>query len=267
MKLLPKTIHVDAAVGSRELAPLISGSRHRLKTKVEHLHSADFGFLTHETFMGPEVNPDRQPWRIGIERKTLSDLCGSLLKNRLGGHQIPNMLLDYDLIWIVVEGTWRASDDDMIEVLVGGNRPDDKWGGKWMPARTALTYSALSKWMIRYDVMGRGRIYRWRTSSMTETADYIASLYHWCNKEWAKHKAEAIEKLPPPDKALLWRPNDCERNLVSLDGVGLVNAKRATDYFGSIWEAINGSVQDWERAGLPGAHAARIHKIIRRRFK
>ena len=250
--MIPGVIHVDSRVGSRELAPILQ-KRYRLRVKLTVLDSADVAFLTDESFLNGQG-----PMTIGIERKTLGDLAGSLLKNRLGAHQIPKMLAQYDLCWLLVEGLWRPSADDMIETFIGG---------QWVGSRVSLTYSQLSGWLVRYDVMGGGKIRRWRTSNHGETAAFIASLARWCWKPWNKHQVQQIDKMQMPEKALFWRPLQIHRTAASLPEIGIKLAKKVARHFDSILEMMNASEQEWRRAGLGKKDAETVCAAIRRKYR
>lgn len=250
----PGVIYVDGNVGSGEYIDDLR--KHAVKATIGRLHSADFAFRCGHTRPSPFCAGDNG-CTIGIERKTLSDCCGSLLKNRMG-KQIPDLLTDYTLSWIVVEGVFRPGNDDAIEIPMGG---------KWTASRVGLTYSQLSSWLVRYDVMGAGRLKRWRTSSPRETMAFIASLYRWWQKEWDKHSAEAVAKMPQPMKALLFKPNQMERIAVGFDTIGFKHMRKVCNHFRSIQEFINASEAELRKAGLRKADAAYVYVAIRRLYR
>lgn len=255
----PGIIYVDSRVGSKELADLLR--RHRVTVELATLHSADFAFSCGHTKTNPFCEGDRG-CKIGVERKTLGDLCSSLLKGRLA-QQIPNLLDDYTMSWIVVEGTWRPGQDDSIEV--------PRRGG-WVQARgVTLTYSQLSSWLVRYDVFGGGRLCRWRTGGDGETAAFVVSLYRWWQKEWDRHQTgngtATMEKMQAPQRALMWRPTNLHKVALSLPEIGLKGAKKVGRYFGSIEEMIGASEEEWRKAGLGKVDSHTVYEAIRRRYR
>lgn len=244
-------IYLDSRVGSRELAPLLSRN-HGIRTSLCTLDSGDIAFLTADGFL---ERP--KPSFIGIERKTLSDLVGSLLRNRIS-KQVTGMLEDFDLAWILVEGIFRAGADDVIEVPRSGG---------WIPSRSTLTYSQLNGWLVRYDVMGGGKIRRWRTSSLTESAAWIASTYRWCQKPWKKHQAITIEKMAGPEKALLFRASELERHLASIPKLGTKKARMVSRRFREKTprQVANASEDEWVETGIGKKTAAAVYTWYRTR--
>lgn len=260
-KLRPGILYIDTAVGSKEFESLLH-QRHGVKVAVVPLRystggSADFAFLTASNFMGLT-----EPSRIAIERKTLSDMQGSLLRNRFA-KQVCGMLTDYQLAWLVVEGLWRNGDDDAIETprYIDGKL-------RWVQDQhSSLTYSQLSSWLTRYDVAGGGRIHRWRTSTRHETAAWIASTFRWCNKDWKKHQLFTIEKMQPAQKALLFKPKEEDRVAAAFDRIGTKKMRMVVRHFESIIEMINASEDEWVATGIGKAAAAHMWTAIRRKYQ
>lgn len=255
-KMEPGIIYIDTSVGSREFEDLFR-KRHGLKTALVKLDSADFAFTCQHTRANPFCNGD-MGCRIGIERKTLGDMVGSLLKNRLGGRQIPLMLDQYNACcWVVIEGLWRPGARDEIEIPIGG---------QWRGSRYGLTYTQLESWMTRYDVLGKGRLLRWRTATNIETAAFVASKFGWWRKEWHKHSFNQIDKLPPPTKALLFKPNPKEKNFASLDKIGIKKMKKVAAHFPSMWQLYNASTEELMAAGLGKKDAKDVWRAIRTEY-
>lgn len=230
--------------------------RHGVRTSVESFRAGDFAFGCGHTRKNPFCEGDRG-CRIGIERKTISDLVGSLIKNRLS-KQIPDMLDDYHFSYVVVEGLWRPTADDQIEIYRHG---------QWRPAPWRITYSALASWLVRYDICGRGRLHRWRTSSPIETAAFVTSVFRWFQKDWHKHQLQTVDKMPPPVKAIMRRWLQIEKTAASLPEVGVVNCKKVGRHFRSIYEMMNASVDDWRAAGLGKKDAMTVYTAIRREYR
>lgn len=251
----PGPVYVDVSVGSGEFLERLR--RHAIRAVHGRLRSGDFAFRCGHVQEPSPFCDGNSGCTLGIERKTLSDCCGSLLKGRLN-KQVPDMLTDYTMSWIVVEGIWRPGNDDAIEIPKHGR------SGEWEAARVGVTYSQLSSWLVRYDVMGSGRLHRWRTSSPGETMAFIASVYRWWQKEWSKHKAEAVQKMPAPMKALLWKPNEKERIFAGFNTIGVVNMRTIARKFPSILDFMLASQDEMVAAGMRKADAAVVWTTIRR---
>lgn len=269
--LEPGVLYVDTSTGSRMFAEIFR-ERHKLKVALVSLKAGDFAFTCGHKDPNPFCEGDNG-CAIAVERKTLSDLDSSLVKNRLGGKQIPDMLSDYTMAWVVVEGVWRSGLDDAIEMLFtpGKEQPLDapakKLFGLWYQSRGTLTYSQINSWMIRYDVCSRGQLARWRTMTPADTAAFVVACRSWWQKDWKKHHLNAIDKMPPPIKAMLWKPTQLQRTAASLEHIGVVNSKKIGKHFGSILEMVNASEDEWRAAGLGKADAAKVWTAIRRKYR
>lgn len=251
--MIEGVLYVDSRVGSRELAPLLQKRGH--KVVVEQMPSADVAFLTAPGYFG---RSDDRRCRIGVERKTVSDMAGSLLSSRFFEIQVPDMLDYYHSAWLVVEGLWRPGENDAIEVPMGGS---------WRPASFGLTYSQLSSWLVTYDHAGNGQLKRWRTSSMTETAVFISNLFRWHQKKWKDHKSYKTVERRNPAFAGLTRPTDLMVAARALRRVGNERCRQAASFFESIHDMINAEVDDWRRAGLGKKDAEAVYAAIRRQYR
>lgn len=177
-KLEPsRRVRVDDRVGSHLLAlPL---QNHGISTRLRRL---DYGDVCFEGWRKGKVV------RIGIERKTVEDLIGSMLSKRLIDRQLPGMAGAYDVRYLIVEGVWRPSESGGIEIL----RCRGSWCG-WRPARTSLTYAQLNRFLIT--MANFGGVAVWRSSGLDETVAMIADLFAWWQKK--KHKAHLGFHTPP----------------------------------------------------------------------
>lgn len=261
----PGCLYIDAAVGSREFEPLLS--KLGVTCKIAPRLPADFAWIGRGK-RGAE-------WHIGVERKTLSDLGGSLTRNRLFGTQLPRMIEHYERIMLVVEGEFRPAPDDAIEVI--GWIPEKRKYG-WKMSRVPLTWSALQKWLMSYDesvaaypapnderAIGTGT--RWRTRTDMETARFLAAHFQWWQKPYEKHAGHiAIEhdgRMPNMIHAMIRRPNRVQKMAFGLDRVGAKTALRVGRHFRSIHRMTNASIEEWRRAGLGKKDAQFVFDFIR----
>lgn len=252
----PGVIYIDSRVGSRELAPIFQ-RRHGAKTSLTTLESADIAWSCNHTVNNPFCAGDRG-CRIGVERKTLSDLIGSLLKSRLDGRQIPMMLKGYTMSYVLVEGVWRAGDDDSIEVYARNG---------WEKSRHPLTYSQLEGWLTRYEVGAYGRIQIRQTSTMTASAAFCRAKAAWWWKDWDKHHFGAVTKMEAPVRALMFTANEYQKVLAALEGVGLVKMKVLYRAFNSIMSVMMATPKELQRAGLNKKLSHDLFQMIRREWQ
>lgn len=265
-KLEPGIIYLDSRVGSKELAPLLQ-KRHGLKTSLITLNSADVAFRCGHAEPSPYCAGDFG-CVIGVERKTLSDLIGSLLKNRLGGKQIPDMLREYTKSVVVIEGEWRAGDEGQIEQVVWRQRKENGIELlKWAAVRGPLTYHQLQAWLTRYMVQGNGKLSMAKTGGMIDTAAWVSSTYGWWRKEWKKHSVGVADKMPVPEKALLRRLNEKEKMIASVPGIGIKGMNTIARRFPAYIDMVLASPRQLQEAGLRKAVSYQVWKVIRREFR
>src|SRR2546426_10716375 len=100
-------ILVDDRTGSKALYPFLpSGS-----AEICRLNSADYAFVG---------NGNGKPTLVGIERKGLNDALQCIQTGRFAGTQLPGLLHDYDVVYLIVEGAWRPGKEGTLERLARG---------------------------------------------------------------------------------------------------------------------------------------------------
>lgn len=85
---------------------------------------------------------------VGIEYKSVMDFLSSMATGRLTGTdgQLDRMLREYDVVWLLIRGTYRAGPGNRLEVLRGGRFRTHRIGGRDVPygyVESALTAMAL----------------------------------------------------------------------------------------------------------------------------
>jgi len=160
---------VDSRVGSKELAPKITGA------SLGQLEFADVAF------MGMIGN---RPVQIGIELKKLPDLISCIRNGRFAGHQLPGMRRDYDFIYLIVQGIHKRGGDGLLETPRRGGWRAYAHGGP-------MSWAALQSWYTTMEAKGLVRIRFTRNQS--ETIRVIRSLYTWWTlKKWEDHRAHMV---------------------------------------------------------------------------
>ena len=231
--------------------------RWKLRTKLTTLDAADFAF---------RGNGPKGEVQVGVERKTIGDLVGSMMSARLGAIQLPKLLQDYDHVWLVVEGWWRPGLDDQIEVNVIRNQRDyASTYLKWMPSRFSLTYSQLDRYLCSLEVMGTVHVRR--TADPLETCAFLADAYHWWQKAWKQHHShDVVQKMAVPAKVLTRKLTQLRKTAASLPTLGAEQSRLAEAYFGSIVEMVCADENQWRRAGLGMADARKIVRAVRETY-
>ena len=163
-------ILVDDRTGSAELEPLIQTT-----TAVVRLEYADFSWVG----WGPTG-----PAIIGVERKTIMDLISSMISGRLSGHQMVGLMADYDWVYLLVEGQWKADTAGGLQNLTTWNR--------WVKVKIGkreFKMADIYNFLNTLTVMCGAVIVR--TSTPQETALWLDGTYRWWQKGWEEHKSHS----------------------------------------------------------------------------
>lgn len=227
-------IKVDDRIGSKEFVRLLR--RAGAKVTLRRLKFADFSFWGN----GPTGRV-----RVGIERKTISEITGAIGDNRFTGHQLPGLLKRYDYVFVVIEG------DPYIDAktgLLGG-------GGIAFGPRRAHLYNTVMK--FRLTLMLKGSIRDIPTKNKTETTFFIRALYDWFSEPWSKHKSVYQVEETRPDRALLDRRTMKRKVANQLTGLAWTRTLKADAYFPSIVAMVTGD-PDFE-PGRYQLETARAH--------
>lgn len=234
-------IYIDDRVGSKDLLPLFPKNSSTL-TRLEY---GDIAFL------GRGV--DDLPVSIGIERKRINDMLTSMTSGRLSGHQIPGLMACYDVVYLVVEGLWRANPQDGIL---------EKPGAKgWYPVRLgSRQFMAKELWGFLNTLQVMTGVYVWKTGSAKATAQYLTSVFYWWNSKpldaHKSHTAPHIRCAPLSTK----RPPLVQRVAAELPGIGFGKSKSIAKRFGSLIELVTATESDWR--GIEGVGETLTKRIM-----
>jgi len=241
-------IFVDSRTGSKELKPYF--------TVDNLLVSLDYGDVTF-TGNGPEGEVT-----IGIERKRIGDLLGSIESGRLSGHQLPGLLETYDVVYLFVEGITKAdkTDDSLWVSTTGGAtfKKASHGNRKW-------TAGAVDHYLTTLET--RLGVHLRHTVSPKHTAKRIEYLYEYWQKPWERHNSHlALHKgkdfrikedkkvVFMPD-SMLEKPSLVRKISAELPGVGV---RRSMDVHKAFtlptdgkdeWRAVDrmwrASIEEW----------------------
>ena len=186
------------------------------------------------------------PLLIGVEVKSIFDLISSINTGRLQGTQIPGMLRDYDVSWLLHYGRYRVCPvTGALQIL----RKNNSWVSHKIGER-AVPYGYLEKWLLTANALG---IHIKRVITEAEAAAWIGCLDRWWSKPWEKHRgmhsfdnSGDLGLLPTMDPATKLRA----KVAAQLPGVGFKRAIDVAKHFGSVSAMIGASIKDWEE--IPG---------------
>jgi len=208
--------------------------------KIGRLEFADAAFLG---------NGEEGPILVGIERKTLRDLVGSMESGRLSGHQLPGLLASYGVVYLVVEGIGRDH-QGMFQELVGC-----KWKDLGLPTKSINNYLNTLTVVAGVHVI--------RTTYPTSTAEMILHLYEWWLKDWDSHRGHLGFCDPVHRKIFLVKPGLLRRIAKELPGVGWEKSGEVEKHFSSVAEMILAAPHVWQEVpGIGKKMAKNIYEVI-----
>lgn len=248
-------IGLDPRAGSGDLAPLLE---HRVSLQVQQREYGDAWF---------EGQGPRGPVKIGVEIKKIQDAATCMVDQRFAGHQLPGLLGDYNVVYLVLEGTYRCGGDGslLIERIV-------KWpgGSKTIssPAKGGgIDFSRFERWLTSIEEKAAVRLRH--TSGRLETAQLLIDLAAWWAKPWASHSA--LQAFDPqlhlrPDRVLLVKPGFVARVIKEFPGIGWDKHKGVLRRFPTVLAAVEAPIPEWESIpGIGKTLAARIFGALRRK--
>lgn len=215
---------IDDRKGSAEFSRILS--RMGLPIRVRRLDCADFAFRGH----GPNG-----PVRIGIERKTVSEMVGTTSRKRFVSGQLPKMLVQYPAhAWLIVEGYCTVDRHDGL--LTAG-----KWEAGFGPDRCMFDHYVKRT----VTLIQKARLLVLPTHNRNETAWTVFALYGWYQKDWASHKSAFAVEEQHPDTAIFDERTLRRQTFAQWPGIGWTRSRYVARYFPSIQAAVMASMTEW----------------------
>lgn len=240
-------LRVDPRTGSGEmLKPL---KRRGVPAVSEQLPAADFAFVG--------LGKGGREVRVGIERKKLSDVLQCIQDGRFAGHQLPLLLANYDVVWLVVEGSWRGDPKTGLLQIPGGKAGWQDWsrGG-------VRLLSALNNWLR--DMTHKAGVLYWRSWNDDETADFIVGEYNWwcLSKGWEGHKAHLALHKAIDENIWEGQLGKVGRVAAAIDGIGSGKARKLQRHFPSPRKLVNAPISELRKAGLGAADVVKVQQFL-----
>jgi len=85
---------------------------------------------------------------IGIEIKTVKDALSCVVSGRFAGHQLPGLVKEYDVVYFIIEGLWKADKEGLLEVPYGKRWRVVKLGSRYFMWRD------FELWLTSMESMG-----------------------------------------------------------------------------------------------------------------
>lgn len=239
-------IYIDEREGSKRLInhePLRGATLCRLD-------SADVAF--------PGNGPGGETYMVGIEVKSIYDLISSMNTGRLQATQVPAMLEQYQVRWLLYYGIYQPGSKGQLMLRQGKSWKSYKIGSRIVP------YGYIESFL--FDLTEIGINVR-HVGSESEAAHWIACLYRWWSKPWDAHKGMRVfdrsggpTLMPNVPREVMMRAQVAR----GLPGLGFERALAAAEYFGSIEEMINATAKQWEEVpGIGRVIAKAVYGAIR----
>lgn len=202
-----------------------------------------------------------RPMLIGCEFKTVRDALTCMRDGRYA-EQLRGMRKRYEVIWLLVEGEWRANAEGLIEVR-------ERRGWHERGRFTAQEYTA---WLLT--MMQQGGALLWTTANRDESVSWLRTLYWWWTaKELGMHRAHLAWHVPayaPENPMELTPPGVVQKVAAALLAQGPtvdVNGERARAVgaaFGSVRAMLDAGVKEWTAVdGIGAKTAKRVVEVLR----
>ncbi len=189
----------------------------------KHLSAGDFCFAGE----GPKGE-----CLIGVERKRIKDMLGSLRSGRLVGEQIPKLLSRYEYVFLILEGTFRTNKfSGLLEDLYGNHYSPITIGKSsflGLEVESAIT-SILAATPIRYI----------RTRNEHETVEWVVSLNHTFSKPWDKQIAKITAIHQPEQYATIGKASTVRRFANAMNGLGWERSGTLDHNYQSVWDVVS----------------------------
>lgn len=232
---------IDDRDGSRHLAKLV-----RTECKLARLNSGDVAF----TGNGPEGKV-----HVGVEVKRLHDFLNST--ERLTRRQLPEMMEEYDVCYLVVEGLWRFDKDT--GVLQSWTKAA---GWRAVAHGRLFNQKFVDGFIATLIAAGGGKLNVWRTSNDIETAGWLDVMADWWGKEWEGHTSH-LGLTKSNGRVGFRKPNVVEMVAAQLPGIGMGKARNAAKEFGSVREMVMAGEEEWRNVeGVGEVMAKNVVKAL-----
>lgn len=218
---------VDDRIGSREFHKPLRTMGVDVGKRPIRLHCADFALT---------INGPLGPLKVGVERKTTSEMLAAFSDRRFAKKQLPRMLQTYDVVILIVEGFTNVARDGL---LMAG-----KWEAGFGPGRHM--YESYIKFQMTLAI--KTRVIVWPTKGKTETTHFLHALSRWGQKRWKDHKSAYVVDSIDSDTAILDERTVKRQVFAQFPGVGWERSRKVSKYFSSIRAAVNASEEEWMAA-------------------
>lgn len=238
-------ITIDNRIGSKEFLPLFPPG------------SAKLGSLQYGDFMFVGNGPEGIPVGVGVERKQVREIAGTILDGRLVGHQLPGLLASYHTSYLVVEGRWRCGHSGLLE---------EKRGKDWRTVEVGtrrFMATDLIKFLTTLELMAGIKVRK--TEDKKATVVEVLGIHSWwTGKRWEDHSSHLAIPSPHLETTSFIKASLLQDLAFRLPGIGWKRSLAVEAHFGSIRGMFNAEEKEWrEIEGVGKEMARRIVEAIR----
>lgn len=251
------TISIDDRAGSAQLAPLLR--RRGLPVELTRLEYGDCAWV------GAGHNGD--PVSVGVEVKSLSDVLACIQDARFAGHQLPGLCRNFDEIWLLVIGVFKARERDGVLVY---QVQRGKSAGYWQDAshgrRRSFLWHDLEMWM--QTLVHKAGVKIAVMDDYEMTANWVQVAYAWWQRGWDDHDShlQLHDAMRDQlfDRALLVRPSLTRCVCAQLPSIGKEKSAAVAARFKSVKAMVEASEQEWMQVpGIGKGIARKVYVALR----
>lgn len=223
---------------------------------------------------------------IGVEVKHITDLVSSLDAGRLQGKQIPDMVRDYDVRWLLYYGSYRQSAKDGSLQVKKIGKGEVRWESVKLGNRIA-PYGYHGAFLVSPSFTEIPEFRSERVYDMAEAAAWIGVLYRTWQKPYDKHKSmrtfdrsreltqAAFQRIalgqaadsrvtPLPGVGLDEREFQCATTANTFPAVGFERAVAVGKHFKSVRAMVNAGPEEWAKVdGIGPVIARKVEEAIK----
>ncbi len=184
---------------------------------------------------------------VGVEVKKVRDLLQSMETGRLAATQLPQLLVDYNHVWLLIVGEYREGRGGRLEVK--GSH------GRWWTHRIGsreVPCGYVEGFLVELSTVG---VNIKQVHDNGAAASWISLLARWWDRDWASHKAlkkfdrsaaAKVAGMPMDERDAEWRRRDqIARAAATLPGIGWDRAQEIARTFPSIRYMSNAEIEEW----------------------
>lgn len=188
---------------------------------------------------------------VGVEFKSLGDLIASMNNGRLQETQIPGMLREFDCLWLLTYGSYRAGADGSLQIMKNSGARGIGAAGwaRYRIGSRVIPYGYVESFLLTCAALG---IRHKHVESVAAAAQWLGVLARWWQKPWTDHTgmhaldlSRDVSLMPGLPPALIQRI----RTISTLPGLGYSKGRgravAAATHFPSIRAAAAASEAEW----------------------